>query len=380
MQRLTPWWKKALGIAAVGGVAAGLAVGAPAGLAVGAGALLGAHLLDRRRAGQAAAPLPAAPGMQIAAVPAVYTQRTDPSLFGPHAFSSHNDYIGGAAMEKQRRGVAPSATDVRVAANSSDRWPHQRGGAGLDEFLPTDQGASVAHGGHAADRGFQSGARFATDLTTLMAPMFGATGHTNRFPNPHGTGSTNLTGQKYAHDIRRRPTSATNQDERFLHFTLNSIESLAHGPASMAGGGTEGGTSNYVGASAIGAPGLVPPDPARIREATQDQQVREHYKDRARTLAQAWGSARQPSPERVPLQADGSGGGYRGPHDPVRPRSPVPAFGGTQPDERYANAAGWMTAPGRHGAQAMHLTKRCENCWQMNRPSAAFCAGCNQHF
>jgi hypothetical protein len=302
----------------------------------------------------------------------VYSQAKDPSL--AQYLHKSERFVGLQAMTHQQIGATALAGHVRVAAF---RRPHQRAGSGLDEGLPTVlRNAPWVRKSDAA-RGYMSGGRTNTDKTVLKPPGLPATGHTGTFPKPAGAGSTNTTGQSAAHQIRWPQPTGVTENEKFADLGLGHLQSLASGSEIMASSAITGGTPNFVGASAIGAPGTA--DPERVRFADVQHETREHIKRRTGEVLGSLGIARAPSPERERLQADGSGGGYLKPGAPHRAVSPVPTVSGTGHD-RYAELAGWQTAPGRHGAEVENLDKICASCNAQNALSDAECRACAGRF
>lgn len=289
-----------------------------------------------------------------------YSQSNDPSLQSSIRFGEQ--YVGEKAMREQEAGKTPRASDVRVRASKTDSY--QRGGAGLDEGLPTDQRDVVAaapSGSVAA--GIQSGLRGSTDLTILSTDKGVATGHTNMFPKTSGRGSTNTSGQANAHDLRRGslPSSTDSMPEQVLKATASYVDSLATGSGVLASDTITGGVPNEKGATPIETPVPlgVAPGSQRLELAKAANDRREHVKTRAASLADVAKLPRPVSPPRTRIEDDGSGGVYAPLGAPPRPASPVPEFGGATPIEQAANASAWVSAPMRHGSYSVTKPKTC---------------------
>ena len=320
---------------------------------------------------------PSCPNKDPCPVHEAYSQRQDPSIFGPGAFfsaASSFELMGQSALEKQRTGGKSSSDDVRV---KSGKRGFQRGGAGADEALPTDQRDKVAASGSAAQRGAQSGLRGATDKTILKAPGKPASGHTNAFPKASGAGSTHTKHQKAAHDARRSIPKGTHPEQAF-GIASSYVSTLATGKDILSSDAITGALPNRVGASALGPPAATgttaAPDAERILTAQIQNESREKMKQRLSTLATHLGQPRPVSPERGPIDADGSGGSPLQPGEDGRPSSPMPYIDATSgSDTWYAQTTAWTSGPMRHHAPAEHLPLDCSKCGAKN---AAYDVGC----
>jgi hypothetical protein len=308
----------------------------------------------------------------------VYEQRTDKSIFGgtnaPYSANSSFSYAGEAAMRAQEQGKSPAAAQVRSPAGHG---PSQRAGAGLDEGFPTTLRSGIASRGDAAEIAAQSGLRGATDKTVLVSPGHEASGHSGAFPKEIGRGSTNTSGQASAHELRHvLPTSATTEG-KLLEIAGRYVSSLATGPDIVKSDVLTGAMPNFVGAGRIGATNPSGPiDHERARTAMYHHEVREHMKQRIVTYADANGLVAPLSPGRAPMKLDGSGGehltGGQG-----RPPSPLPTMGGSSEVEKTANAAGYISAPARHGASVHNTPKKC-TCGADNANSDGSCRKCDK--
>jgi hypothetical protein len=304
-----------------------------------------------------------------------YSQKMDPSLDG---FISKGDtLVGEKALKKQRVGSEPTADDVRVSARRS---PYQRSGAGLNEGVPTNYRGTVARSKDRTWRGLQSGMRSATDLTPMFDPKTGETAaHTGMFPKSTGRGSTNTKGQASAHDtLRTQPTGSTSQD-KVSDGMFTFLSSFSSGPQIMSSTNLTGGIPNIVGSSAVGpVSSSGTPDPIRFGLADASHERRELAKNRTRSFHYKYGTARPPSPEREPLQPDGSGGGYLGIGPSRRPSSPVPVFDGLgNEEEEAAQSSAWMSAPFRHNYSSRYNSKKCL-LGHTNPETAKVCMECHQ--
>lgn len=300
-----------------------------------------------------------------------YTHADDPSA--QSFVRTGRAFIGEAAMRRQQGGHAPTAGDVRETARQSPTV--QRGGAGLDEGLPTDQRGPVATRQLPGEAGVQSGLRGSTDLTVGRSPAGPVAGHTGMFRTPTGSGSTNTSGQAAFHDVRRQPPPATATPQEVVsHYTGRYVDSLAHGPDILGSPNLTGGTPNLLGYGTLEPPaaGGAPHGAERQHLATTLHGQREHVKDRGRTYTLRHSIPAPMSPQR---RTDGDFG-YLLPTDPPRPSSPLPYFPGADVDEETAHATGWISQPKRHRYEAKHTPRQCAACQASNPLGASHCQAC----
>ncbi len=296
-----------------------------------------------------------------------YTQASDPSVVP--FLHGDDERMGGKGYDEQVAGITPPSGHVRVTAVQTG---DMRAGAGAHEFYPTNPPGPMV--GNPELAAFQSGARSATDHTLLINNNVVAA-HTGMFPHPVTAGSsTHTAGQKPVHDAMRNyvPPGAS-PVERNLQRTGHALASFANGPQIMGSDFITGALPNHTSSVPLQAPAAA--DAERIRLAQDQHERREHAKARLNDLYAGHGfaGAAPASPEREPMEDDGTGGGPAA--VPKRARSPVPDFPEADPHKRLADEAAYVTAPLRHGADLM-TRQVCAECDHSNAPGNVACEHC----
>lgn len=263
-----------------------------------------------------------------------FRQKDDPTL-KPH-IKRHQEIVGQTAVEKQKRGVTPTAAEVRVRAVKRSRTTM---GQGLHEPVPTNMRDKIAKIADPAMREeaahVQSGLRTTPALTPMNNPSGGTCGHTGTYVSPSAPKKSLYTsGQGPAHDKLRQSFDraiATGRPHQLMtDMAVAQLEGIPHGQKLLADPNFSALPTNL--------------NVSNPREyAAEVHWRREKVKDRIRTTIdnderKTGIRARSPSPERDDMTSAG-GGGYS---TRQRARTPEPDYPSTS---RTAHRAAWVSQP-----------------------------------
>ncbi|CAM1356332.1 hypothetical protein [Tenacibaculum halocynthiae] len=264
-----------------------------------------------------------------------YSHRKDPSLI-PY-LTNKETIIREDAVKKQRQ-KQQSLLKIRVAAK---KMKNTTMGQGFHEILPTSEGTKVSKITDDKMRDvaaqIQSGMRTTPALTPLVNPKGGTSGHTGTYVDPKKTTASQYTnGQAGAHDELRKAfeegLKTKDEDLLFQYMLQGNLDTTPPGIDMIRDTNLQGKIPNLQDVTNI-------TEFARIHNKN-----REKAKDRARTIweklpAASRSKAREPSPEREPIDQFGKGGEYSKKKQ-KRSRSPEPTFPAT---DKYAHKAAWST-------------------------------------
>lgn len=273
-----------------------------------------------------------------------------------HAKRQRMGERGGDAV---RAGKKPRAEDIREAAIA---YAQYRIGQGLHEWIPTNMGATLAAIPDPVQRDQMAQAQEGLRSTPAMTPMRSAPGtagpasvggHTGTYINELTGGSTNTSVQKQAHDHLRQATLAAiagnaQAESLVVHMTNAQLEITPHGRQLVDDASLTGAVPNRKVLGALETP-ATPAGPNRVAHAQEIHEAREEVKARGRALVRSIPSRgpadRSPSPERHPINADGSGGHHIAQTTATSRVALLPHF--SNPNYQTYLQAEWVSQPMR---------------------------------